>query len=64
MDKNQNRFTSPVLWISLFMLIVNQLGLHQLLGLDEGNLKIITDSLITILLATGIINNPVARDKF
>ena len=64
MNREQNRLKSPVLWLSLAILIINQLGLHELIGIDEGTLKVIIDSIITILVALGIYNNPTAKDKF
>ena len=62
--KKQNRFTSPVVWLSVAILIINQLGLHELVGINEGNLKIIIDSVITILITLGVINNPTSQDHF
>jgi uncharacterized membrane protein len=64
MKKIQNRFLSPVLWLGLITLIINQLGFTDVLGINEGNMKIIIDSIITILVALGIYNNPTAKDKF
>ena len=62
--KKQNRFTSPVVWLSVAILIINQLGLQELVGINEGNLKIIIDSVITILITLGVINNPTSQDHF
>jgi uncharacterized membrane protein len=64
MQSNQNRFTSPVLWLSLIILIINQFGLHELIGINEGNLKLIADAILTILIAIGVVNNPTSQDKF
>ena len=64
MQSNQNRFTSPVLWLSLVILIINQFGLHEVIGINEGNLKLIADAILTILIAVGVVNNPTSADKF
>jgi len=64
MQNNQNRFTSPVLWLSLVILIINQFGLHEVIGINEGNLKLIADAILTILIAVGVVNNPTSQDKF
>ena len=62
--KNQNRFTSPVLWLSIVILIINQFGLHEVIGINEGNLKLIADAILTILIAVGVVNNPTSQDHF
>jgi energy-converting hydrogenase Eha subunit A len=61
--KTQNRFTSPVLWLGLAILTINQLGLHEAIGM-EGNLKTIVDAIMTALSAICMANNPTFKDKF
>jgi uncharacterized membrane protein len=60
----QNRFKSPIAWLSIALLIVNQFALHELVGLDENGLHMVVEALTTILIAFGILNNPTKKDTF
>jgi len=64
MSRSQNRFTSPVVWLSVIILIINQFSLHELVGINNESLKIVIDSIITILVTLGIINNPTSKSHF
>lgn len=64
---NQNRFKSKVVWttvISLFLLVIGELGLWKVIGIDESSVKLIFDSILSILVLFGILNNPTSEDKF
>ena len=60
----QNRFKSPIVWLSLCVYIINQFALHELLGLDESGLHSVIDAITTILIAFGILNNPTEKERF
>jgi len=60
----QNRFKSPVVWLSVIVYTVNQFALHELVGLDENGLHVVVDAITTILVAFGILNNPTEKDTF
>lgn len=60
----QNRIKSPVLWTSLIsalFLILKGLGIYEI---DNELLSKITDIVLSILTAFGIINNPTNKTGF
>ena len=57
----QNRFKSWALWVSVFgalWTILSAFGVTEVIGLTEGNFKILLDAVGAILIAFGIVNNP------
>jgi uncharacterized membrane protein len=65
--KMANRYKSKVVWISvmsLVVLILSKCGLLSKFGIDEGVLKTIIDSILSILVIFGILNNPVNKEGF
>jgi phi LC3 family holin len=61
---NRNRIKSPVLWTSLIsalFLILKGLGIYEI---DNELLSKITDIVLSILTAFGIINNPTNKTGF
>ena len=64
MNKKQTRFKSPVAIASVVILLLNQLGLKEIIGLDEGAIRVIIDSVFAILVTLGIFNNPTSKTKF
>lgn len=64
---NQNRLKSKIVWttsLSLILLVVGELGLWNKIGIEESNVKIIIDSILSILVMFGILNNPTNEDRF
>lgn len=61
-----NRLKSKVVWattISLILLVIGELGLWKNIGITESNLRIIFDSILSILVLFGILNNPTDSNK-
>lgn len=52
----QNRFKSKVLWVSIFALIA--LIAKGFFDYEIPNFDMLTDIILTILIALGVINNP------
>lgn len=62
-----DRYKSKVVWISvmsLVVLILSKCGLLSKIGIDEGTLKIVIDSILSILVIFGILNNPTNKEGF
>ena len=62
-----NRFKSKVVWgtiASLVLLVIGELGLWNKIGITESSLRIIIDSLLSILVLVGILNNPTNNENF
>jgi uncharacterized membrane protein len=60
-ENKQNRLKSKVLWssvISLILLILNTAGVFNKIGMSETSIKVILDSILSIFILFGIINNP------
>ena len=65
--KDQDRIKSPVLWTSIFSLILlvfNTFGLFELMGIEESNVKNLFDGILTVGVAYGIFNNPTNGEGF
>ncbi len=63
----QNRLKSKVTWISalsLIFIIFNSLGLFEKIGIDEKNVMIISESILSLLVLFGILNNPTDENNF
>ena len=63
----QNRLKSKLMWttvIGLILMIVGELGLWSKIGISESNLRYILDSILSILVVFGILNNPTEKDTF
>ena len=66
-EDKQNRFKSIVVWTSvasLLLLILNTAGVFDILGMDQTAVKVIIDSILTILVLLGILNNPNDKANF
>lgn len=66
-EDKQNRFKSIVVWTSvasLLLLILNTAGVFDKLGMDQTAAKVIIDSILTILVLLGILNNPNDKANF
>lgn len=57
----KNKFKNKFLWVSiasLILLILSNSGILNKIGISEMSVKIITDSILSILVLLGILNNP------
>jgi uncharacterized membrane protein len=54
----QNRFTSPVLWTSIIAAIALLLKGLGIIDIDNANVSAITNIVLSILVAFGVVNNP------
>lgn len=62
-----NRLKSKVVWISiasLVILIFGELGLFQKISITQDTFKIIIDSILSILVLFGVLNNPTDSENF
>lgn len=64
MKTRQDRFKSPVAIASVIILLLNQFGLKEILGLDEGAIRVIIDSIFAIMVTLGIFNNPTSKSNY
>lgn len=63
----QNRWKSPVVWVGiggLILLILNSFNLLPRLGLTEQTFNAIVESIISVLILIGILNNPTDSKYF
>lgn len=66
-DTKQNRLKSKVVWVSvvsLVLLILNTAGVFDKIGMSETSVKIIADSILSILVLFGVLNNPTEGNNF
>lgn len=56
----QNRFKSKVLWVAIFALIA--LIAKNFFNYDIPNYNVLVDTILTILVSLGVVNNPVNGD--
>ena len=64
---SQNRFKSKVVWISVISLIIllfGNYGLYDILKIDESTLEKMLNTILSILIGFGVINNPTKGDEF
>jgi len=62
-----NRLKSKVVWISiasLVMLIFGELGLFQKMGITQDTFKIVIESILSLLVLFGVLNNPTDSENF
>jgi uncharacterized membrane protein len=67
MEKKQNRWKSPIVWSSIILAILGflgNLGLYDIIGIDESILKDLANIIITILVSIGVLNNPTSKEDF
>jgi uncharacterized membrane protein len=60
-SKVANRWKSKMVWTSIFSLlfiIMGNLGLYKRIGITEDTLKTTIDSVLSIFVVLGILNNP------
>jgi len=61
-----NRWQSKIVWTSTFsllLIILGTLGLYEKIGVTEDKLKTVIDSILSILVVLGILNNP-SKEEF
>jgi uncharacterized membrane protein len=61
-----NRWKSKVVWMSiasLFFIVMGNLGLYKKIGITEDVFKSTVDSVLSVLVVLGILNNP-TTEKF
>jgi len=64
---NQSRLKSPVLWTglaSIVFLIMGNYGFYDVIGMPEGTLRAIVDTIFGIAGIVGVTNNPTDKVKF
>ena len=61
-NKLRNRLKSPVLWMSLFTLIL--FILKEYLGIEIPKVNTLIELIMTCLIGFGIVNNPTDKDNF
>lgn len=70
MDKKlciRERLKSWAVWVSVLGavgVILNSLGVFEKIGIDSAAFDVIVNSVGTILIAFGILNNPTSKDCF
>ena len=70
MDKKlciKERLKSWAVWVSVLGavgVILNSLGVFEKIGIDNAAFDVIVNSVGTILIAFGILNNPTSKDCF
>jgi uncharacterized membrane protein len=67
MIAKQKRYRSKVVWVSvvsLILLILNTAGVFDKIGMSETSVKIIADSILSILVLFGVLNNPTEGNEF
>jgi len=63
----QNRFKSKYLWLAIFALvsfILKNWGLFEVVGLNADSFNELTDLVLALLVALGIVNNPTDKEKW
>lgn len=66
-NKTVNRWKSKIVWSSSFaliLIILGSLGLYEKIGITEDKLKTVVDSILSLLVVLGILNNPTTTEKF
>jgi uncharacterized membrane protein len=66
-SKVRNRLKSKMVWVSIASLLLpmlGHLGLYKTTGITEDSLKITIDTVLSVLVIVGILNNPVDSEKF
>ena len=61
----QNRFKSPVVWAAVVAQILTVLIVLDVINVaQQDTINALVASVLQLLVAFGILNNPVAQDKF
>lgn len=61
----QNRFKSPVVWAAVIAQILTILIVLDVINVaQQDTINALVASVLQLLVAFGILNNPVAQDKF
>ena len=63
----QNRLRSKVVWaglVSLLMIIMGNYGLYDLIGMKSDVFQAVTNSVLTLLVGFGVLNNGTDPDHF
>jgi uncharacterized membrane protein len=66
-SKSRNRLKSKMVWVSIASLLLpifGHLGLYKSTGITEDSLKITIDTILSLLVIVGILNNPLDSEKF
>lgn len=66
-NKTVNRWKSKIVWSSSFaliLIILGSLGLYEKIGITEERMKTIIDSILSILVIFGVLNNPTDSENF
>lgn len=66
-SKSKSRLRSKMVWVSIASLLLplcGHLGLYKTTGITEDSVKITIDTVLSILVIAGILNNPVDSEKF
>lgn len=61
------RLRSKAVWVSVFgalTVLLNAFGLFEKWGIDSVQFDAVTNSVCTVLIAFGILNNPTDREHF
>ena len=63
----QNRLKSKAVWISIasfVIFVLVQFGILEKVGLSEDTFKYMIDTILSILVVLGILNNPTDKNNF
>lgn len=63
LKKIKERIKSPVLWTSILILLIKELGIKDEFNFSDETLKNIVDYIVNILIVLGLFNNP-TNNKF
>jgi uncharacterized membrane protein len=66
-NEKQKRWKSKVVWASvggLILLLLNSFGVFEKIGITATTAKVIIDSILSILVLFGILNNPTEEGEF
>lgn len=64
---SQNRLKSKVVWaglVSLLMIIMGNYGLYDRIGMKSDVFQAVTNSVLTLLVGFGVLNNGTDPDHF
>ena len=62
---NQNRFKSPVVWAAVVAQILTILIVVDVINVSQQEaINAVVASVLQLLVAFGVLNNPVTQDKF
>jgi uncharacterized membrane protein len=67
MHPSQERFKSKVVWLSVLFLVLsvlNTAGIFEKIGVTEGMAKMTVETILSILVLFGVLNNPTDKENF